>query len=297
MLELKHLRTLLTLAETGSVSRAAEQLHLTQSALSHQLRQLEAQLGTLLFVRKSTPLCFTPAGQILLNAARDILPRLTQAEAALKGLLSGEQGRLFVGVECHTCFEWLLPVVRRFQKAWPGVDLDILPSFSASALTLLQEHKCDLVITSDPIPHPRHIFEKLFQYEQVLIVPPGHRLASQPFITPDALTEETLICYPVEESRLDIFRRFLHPAGRRPRALRFSELTLMMLQLVDSGRGVCVLPRWLLDTQPEFDHLCRIRLGEEGLWSSLYAATDQAQHTLPHVQDFIDQIRQVGERF
>lgn len=291
MIEIKHLRTLQTLAETGSVSAAADKLHLTQSALSHQLKQLEQHLGFKLFQRKSNPLVFTPAGQILLNTAREVLPRIQQAEAMLRGLARGEQGRLYVGVECHTCFEWLMPVVRDFQQAWPGVDLDIIPSLTRSALSLLGENKCDLVITSDPVPTPAIIFEELFRYEQVLVLPPGHPLTARAWIEPDDLREQTLICYPVAEERLDIFRNFLTPAGVRPAALRFSELTLMMLSLVDSGRGVCVLPRWLLETVPEYAHLPCRRLGEDGLWSRLYAAADQHQAQLPPVRDFIQRIR------
>ncbi len=291
MLEIKHLKTLQALADTGSVSAAAESLHLTQSALSHQIRQLEQQLGFRLFQRKSTPLVFTPAGHILLNTAREVLPRLQQAEAMLRGLATGEQGRLYVGVECHTCFEWLMPVARAFQQAWPGVDLDIIPSLTQSALTLLGERKCDLVITSDPVPTPAVVHEELFRYEQMLVVPPGHRLSRQNRITPDDLRAETLICYPVSEERLDIFRNFLIPAGVRPAALRFSELTLMMLSLVESGRGVCVLPRWLLETVAEYAHLPRLRLGEDGLWSRLYAAMPRDQAALPPVRDFIARIR------
>lgn len=291
MIEIKHLRTLQALAETGSVSAAAEKLHLTQSALSHQIKQLEQQLGFRLFQRKSNPLTFTPAGQILLNTAREVLPRLQQAEAMLRGLATGEQGRLYVGVECHTCFEWLMPVVRDFQQVWPGVDLDIIPSLTQSALTLLGENKCDLVITSDPVPTPAVVFEELFRYEQVLVLNAGHPLTERPWITPEDLRDQTLICYPVAEERLDVFRNFLTPAGVRPAALRFSELTLMMLSLVDSGRGVCVLPRWLLETVPEYDHLPRRRLGEDGLWSRLYAAMPQQQAQLPPVRDFIQRIR------
>ncbi len=291
MLELKHLRTLQALAETGSVSAAAEQLHLTQSALSHQITQLEQQLGSKLFVRKSSPLRLTPAGQVLLTTAKEVLPRIRQCETTLRALASGEQGRLHIGVECHTCFEWLMPVVRAFQRAWPSVDIDIIPSLTHSGLMLLQQGKCDLVITSDPKPHPQRIYAELFRYEQVLVLPLNHPLSRQETVSPEALAEETLICYPVEESRLDVFRYFLHPAGVRPKQLRFSELTLMMLSLVDSGRGVCVLPRWLLNTLNEFEHLPKRRLGEKGLWSHLYAALPRSQADAPAVQDFINRIR------
>ncbi|SIN68607.1 transcriptional regulator, LysR family [Sulfurivirga caldicuralii] len=287
MIELRHLRTLQALAETGSVSRAAERLNLTQSALSHQLKQLEAQLGFVLFERKSSPLRFTPAGQVLLRTAQSVLPRIEQAQMELRAMASGEAGRLFVAVECHSCFEWLMPVVRDFQARWPQVDLDILPSLTRSALEMLAEHRCELVITSDPQPSRQWVFEPLFSYEQVLVMPSDHRLATRAVVEPDDLAEETLICYPVPEEKLDVFRKFLRPAGVRPKSLRFSELTLMMLQLVDAGRGVCVLPRWLVASQPAFAHLPVAQLGEDGLHSTLYGAYSVHQRDFAPLQDFI----------
>lgn len=287
MIELRHLRTLQALADTGSVSRAAERLNLTQSALSHQLKQLEAQLGFVLFERKSSPLRFTPAGQVLLRTAQSVLPRIEQAQMELRAMASGEAGRLFVAVECHSCFEWLMPVVRDFQARWPQVDLDILPSLTRSALDMLAEHRCELVITSDPQPSRQWVFEPLFSYEQVLVMPPGHRLATRAVVEPEDLAEETLICYPVPEEKLDVFRKFLRPAGVRPKSLRFSELTLMMLQLVDAGRGVCVLPRWLVASQLAFAHLPVAQLGEKGLHSTLYGAYSVHQRAFAPLQDFI----------
>jgi len=287
MIELRHLRALQALAETGSVSRAAERLNLTQSALSHQLGQLERQLGFVLFERKSSPLRFTQAGQVLLRTARAVLPRIEQAQMQLRAMASGEAGRLFVAVECHSCFEWLMPVVRDFHSRWPQVDLDILPSLTRSALELLAEHRCDLVITSDPQPSRQWLFEPLFSYEQVLVMPTGHHLAGRTLVLPQDLAEETLICYPVAEEKLDVFRKFLRPAGVRPKVLRFSELTLMMLQLVDAGRGVCVLPRWLVESQPTFSHLPVAQLGETGLQSTLYGAFSVHQQDFAPLQDFI----------
>jgi LysR family transcriptional regulator for metE and metH len=289
MLEIKHLITLQTLAETHSVNLAAQRLCLTQSALSHQIKQLEALLNLKLFERKTHPVEFTPAGQTLLQAAQEILPKLRHTEQTLKALAQGELGRLLIGVDCHTCFEWLLPMLRQYQQKWPGVDLDILNALGDQPLKKLQQQQLDLVITSDPEQLSDLRYDALFSYELVCVLPPEHVLCAKQWLEPADFAQHTLISYPVPRDKLDVFRRFLHPAHMEPKALRHSELTLMMLQLVDSNRGLCVLPKWLIQSQPEFRHLPIRSLGKEGLWSTLYAAT-HSQQTQPYIQDFIHQV-------
>lgn len=295
MIDVRHLKTLLALQQHNSVSLAAQTLCMTQSALSHQIKQLEHSLGLKLFERKSSPIRFTPAGKMLLKTAQEIVPKLEQTEMALKSFEAGEQGRLFIGVECHTCFEWLLPVMRSYQQAWQGVDMDVVNSLSGAAnnqaLSNLQRQKLDLVITSDPIELSGVIYKELFSYESVLVTAAGHPLAESDWITPQDLKHETLIHYPVPKEKLDVFKHFLMPADISPNE-RLSEMTLMMLQLVESRKGVCVLPKWLLATLPEFQHLPTIRLGTQGLWSKLYAAIHTDAENKAYIGAFIDRIKQ-----
>jgi LysR family transcriptional regulator for metE and metH len=290
MIEIKHLRTIASLAETHSVNLTAERLCMTQSALSHQIKQLEAQIELKLFERKTNPIQFTPAGQTLLKTAQEVLPKLLQTQRTLKALSQGEQGRLFIGVDCHTCFEWLLPFLRHYQGKWPNVDLDILNSFGEKPLRKLQTQQLDLVITSDPEPLRDLQYDALFSYELVCVLPLQHPLNNKQWLEPIDFKQETLIVYPVDQQKLDVFQRFLLPAKTYPKHIRYSELTLMMLQLVDSNRGLCVLPKWLIETQPEFSHLPIRSLGKDGLWSTLYAATAKTQHHQPYIQDFIQQV-------
>ena len=293
MIDVKHLKTIQALHQHGSVNQAAQALFMTQSALSHQIKQLEDSLGLKLFERKSSPLLLTPAGKLLLKTAQDILPQLEQAQISLQSLEKGEQGRLWIGVECHTCFEWLLPMVRTYQKEWQGVDVDILNSLVTSdqnALQNLIQQKLDVVITSDPIEHHQLNFHELFSYELVLVTALNHPLTQHAYLQPQDLADQTLIHYPVPLQKLDVFQHFLTPAGIQPAARRTTEITLMMLQQVESGRGVCVLPKWLLSTLSDYQHLPTIRLGEQGLWSRLYAATHQNQQHLAYLNAFVDQM-------
>ncbi|MCC5883717.1 MAG: LysR family transcriptional regulator [Halomonas sp.] len=294
MIELRHLRTLIALRDAGSLVEAAERVHLTQSALSHQIKDLEERLGTGLFVRKTRPVEFTRAGQRLLVLAEQVLPLVRMAERDVARLIGHEPGRLHMAIECHSCFQWLMPTVDRFRDHWPEVEIDIPGGHHFDPLPALAREQLDLVITADPQPLAGVYYEPLFRYEGLLAVARQHRLADRHSVPPQELAEETLITYPVEHARLDVFTQFLDPAGVRPREVRTAELTIMMMQLVASGRGVCALPNWALTEYLERDYVKAVSLGEGGMWSTLYAAIREESRDQPWMEDFLRTARETS---
>ncbi|UYP29508.1 transcriptional regulator MetR [Pseudomonas sp. Z8(2022)] len=287
MLELRHLKTLHALRETDSLVEAAERLHLTQSALSHQFKELEERLGLQLFARKTKPVRFTSAGLRLLQLADHLLPQLRTAERDLARLISGAAGRLHLAIECHSCFQWLMPTIDQFRNAWPEVELDMASGFSFAPLPALARGDLDLVVTSDPVQMNGISYVPLFGYEALLAVDNHHALRGKASIEPTDLLGQTLITYPVERDRLDIFTRFLEPADVEPAQVRTSELTMMMMQLVASGRGVCCLPNWALHEYSSRGYVTAKRLGEKGLHCTLYAAIRSDMLEVPYVSDFL----------
>ncbi|PRY69798.1 LysR family transcriptional regulator [Halomonas ventosae] len=294
MLELRHLRTLVALRDAGSLVEAAERVHLTQSALSHQIKDLEERLASPLFLRKTRPVEFTRAGTRLLTLAEQVLPLVRMAERDLARLAGNEQGRLHMAIECHSCFQWLMPTIDHFRNHWPEVEIDIPGGHHFDPLPALAREQLDLVITADPQPLPGIHYEPLFRYEGLLAVARQHPLAGRPFVTPEELAEETLITYPVEHSRLDVFTQFLDPAGVRPKEVRTAELTIMMMQLVASGRGVCALPNWALTEYLERDYVKAVALGEKGVWSTLFAAIREETRGAPWMEDFLRTARETS---
>jgi len=286
-LEVRHLKTLLALRETGSLVEAADRLCLTQSALSHQIKDLEARLNCTLFVRKTKPPRFTSAGQRLLALADEAIPAFLAAERDVAKLNTGEAGRLHICIECHSCFQWLVPCMESYRRHWPEVELDLTGGFSFAPLPALARGDLDLVITSDPIELPDIHYEPLFEYEAKLAVSNRHPLADRDFVMPEDLIDQTLITYPVDHDRLDVFTGFLDPAGVEPLDTRTAELTPMMAQLVASGRGVACLPNWALTEYLANELLTALRMTESGLWGQLYAAVRSDQSDAPYVKDFL----------
>lgn len=285
--ELRHLRTLVALRDAGSLVEAAERVHLTQSALSHQLKELEGRVGCGLFMRKTRPVRFTSAGLRLLSLADEVLPLVRGAEADLERLAGGESGRILIAIECHSCIDWLLPAIDAYRETWPLVEIDVSSGFHFAPLPALGRSDLDLVITSDPVADLGLRYVPLFSYEAVLAVAKDHPLAERTWVEPRDLAHETLIAYPVDRDRLDVFTSFLDPAGVAPESVRQTELTAMIAQLVASGRGVACLPNWALHDYVERGQLATTSLGEEGVWPTLHAAVREDQAAAPFMQGFI----------
>ncbi|OZB16815.1 MAG: LysR family transcriptional regulator [Rhodobacterales bacterium 34-62-10] len=286
-IEFRHLRTIKAIHEAGGLGRAADLLNMTQSALSHQIKGLEDQTGVELFVRRSKPLKLSAAGMRLLRAAERILPEVAALEQEFSGLREGKAGRLHIAIECHACFEWLFPVLEAFRKTWGDVDVDIRPGLAFDALPALMKEEVDLVVSSDPEDLPGISFEPLFDYAPVFVASSQHPLAQKPFIEADDFRGQTLITYPVERSRLDIFSQLLTPAKVEPAQIRQAELTAVILLLVASNRGVAVLPDWVVrEVKYSSDYITR-PLTEKGLTRSLYAAVRTEDLDKPYMTGLI----------
>ena len=269
-LELRHLRSLLALRECGGVSAAAKRLFLTQSALSHQIKLLEDFYNAPLFERKTQPLRFTAVGERLLRLAEEILPATQACGRDIVQLVEGAAGELRIAVECHTCFDWLIPAMDDFRTAWPAIELDIVSGFQADPVSLLMTRRADLAIVSRAEETANIAFLPLFSYEMVGIAAKTHPLAAKNIWQAEDFADETLITYPVPDDMLDLLRKVLIPKGISPKR-RTTELTITMVQLVASKRGVAALPYWAVLPYLQKGYISAHRI-EKGLRSDLYAA-------------------------
>ncbi|SDW68394.1 LysR family transcriptional regulator, regulator for metE and metH [Ruegeria halocynthiae] len=286
-IEFRHLRTIKAIHECGGLARAADQLNITQSALSHQIKGLEDQAGVELFLRRSKPMKLSAAGLRLLRLAEQILPQVEAMQEEFSSLRAGRTGRMHIAIECHACFEWLFPVLEAFRKSWSDVDVDIRPGLAFDALPALQKEEVDLVVSSDPENLPGVEFIELFDYQAVFVAASSHPLAEKPFIDAEDFRGQTLITYPVERTRLDLFSQLLIPARVEPATIRQVELTAVILLLVASNRGISVLPDWVVrEVKYNSDYVTR-PLTKDGITRSLYAAVRSDDLEKPFVQELV----------
>jgi LysR family transcriptional regulator, regulator for metE and metH len=286
-LEFRHMETLVALADCGSLSKAAERLCLTQSALSHQLKALESHYGAAVVEKNIRPLRFTAIGERLLTLARLVLPLVAEAGRDVARLAQGNAGPLRVTVQCHNCFDWLMPAMDSYRSLWPEVELDIISGFVSDPLPLLERGEAELAVIHDrPPPHAHLTFSPLFRYQSVALMSPRHPLAAKSWLAAADFADETLITYPVPDEMLDVMKHCLTPAAVNPKR-RTAELTVAILQLVASGRGIAALPSWTVGNYIERGYVVSRPIGPEGLHCELYAATTHAGAEAAYIREFI----------
>lgn len=287
MIDRSHLRILHAIDQQGSLTKAAHSLHLTQSALSHKIKNLESMKGVSLWSIEGRNIKLTQAGEYLLREAKRLLPQLERVDEVLAQYAQGEKGRLHLGMECSPCYQWLLKIVTPYLRAWPGVDVDVKQQFQFGGLAALFNYDIDMLVTPDPVKRDGVIFYPVFPYEQVLVVAENHPLAKHNYIEPEQLADQVLYTYPVASDRLDIFLQFLIPHNCQPKQHKTMGSTEMLLQMVITQRGVTTLPQWLVAEYATQLPLKTVRLGKQGVHKHIHLGIRQDDQHEPHLQAFL----------
>ncbi|WNG57539.1 LysR family transcriptional regulator [Archangium gephyra] len=291
-LEARDLRLIQAIAEQGGVTHASRRLHLSQSAVSHQLAGLEERLGVALFERVRKRMVITPAGQRLVVLAAEVLPRLAREQAMLRAALTSTSPRpLRLAAQCYTCYPWLPRVLAGLSTAHPEVDLRLDVEATRSVEEALLAERLDVALCCYPVSVPGLVSTPLFRDELVAVMPAGHPLAARPFVSGADLVEQTVYFYPLPAEDEARFCRELLP--RRPGALRLRTLPLTeaMMELVRSGHGVCLAARWSLGPYLEQGGLVTRSLGRRGYWRRWSAVHKRHGPLTPALATLVDLLR------
>lgn len=299
VLELRHLKTLIALREHGSLVAAATDLCLTPSAISHQLKELDHWYGVEVVNRRSRPVSFSNVGERLLRLADDVLPQVQIAQTDITRIVHGQTGRIIFSSECHSCFDWLMPLLNQYRQQYPDVDLDFAAGFESNPHELLQNAEFDLLITADPIALKGIEYFPIFEYESRLVLSTTHPLVRKEIILVEDLAEQTLITYPVDKHRLDIMAHLFIPANIQPKHIRTTDLTQMLIQLVASGRGIAALPDWVVNEYEQKGWVVSRRLdcvSPQGLRRTLYAGYRTEDKEKNYFEGFLKQLEKFSKK-
>ena len=291
MIEIRHLHLIKEIAETGNMTRAAARLFLTQPSLSHQLKDIESRLGVSLFLRVNKNLVLTPAGQKLLTAAGEIIPRIQTLERAIKGM-NDDSRELRISTNCYTCYQWLPQLMTKFTEKHPELRMDIVTEGMNNPIEYLLKDRIDVAISNVKTQDRGVHFEKLFDDEQVLLVPAAHPLAKRSFVKASDFKGENLIMYQGSFNDDFFASKVLIPVGVTPARVTKMQLTEARVELVKAGLGVSVLSRWLIH---RFVHgskdVKQIRINRSGFYRTWYMVTLDQKRSLRHISEFITYLK------
>ena len=286
-LDSRHLRLVSEIARAGNVTRAADRLHVTQSAVSHQLREIEDRMGTPLFVRAGRRMFPTAAGAHLIQTAARVLDEIARAEATVQQFARNETGEFRVCTECHTGYHWLPPVLASVYRTYPGYQVRIAAEHTMHPIAGLLEGKLDLAIVNRQPVDRRLRIRPLFEDEHAAIVHVDHPFAGQAFVTPEQLAAERLFLYSRTLDDAFIVRRVMRPAGVEPAQVTFLQLTEAILEMVKARMGISVLPVWSIAPSLESGMVRAVRITRGGVFRRWEAATLAAAPPSEFVEHFL----------
>jgi len=291
MLEVADLELVRAVAENGSLTRAAIELHTTQSALSHRLATMEDKLGTMLFERLGRTMRPTPAGAKLILESGAILDLLSQATTNVVREGKNSSSVLRLATQCYTCYSWLPPVLTRFKRTFPNVRVDIILDATYRATAALLEGGLDVGVVAGPVRGRRLTSEPLFDDELVVVMRPGHPLSKRTWVDAQDLAGENLITYDFPLEQTALYRQVFKPSRLIPESILRVPLTEAIIEMVKAGLGVSVLAQWAIDAHLQTRSVCAKPITNSGLHREWHVATLRAGSKRPHLIQFIQLLR------
>lgn len=271
IMEIRYLRLIKAIVEEGSLTHAMDILHLSQSALSYQLKEAELQVGTEIFYRRNKKLILTQVGKKLYASAIKVLSEIDATDAEIKKMMNGENGVIRISTECYTSYHWLPAVLKKFNNEFPNVELEIIFEATHHPIEKLIAGELDIAITSNPEQVEQVEFIKLFSDEMLAVVPIHHPWASRPYIEAQDFQDVNLIIHSLPLDTVSIFRTELTPKGIEPKKLIVLPLTEASIELVKANMGVIVLANWALVPYLKRE-IKSVKINKEGFFRQQYVA-------------------------
>jgi len=271
-MEIRHLRLIKAIVEEGSITKAIDKLHLTQSALSHQLKEAEYQLGTKIFLRQNKKLILTKAGEKLYNTANEILDKLSGTEREIKQMIFGEMGEIRISTECYSGYHWLPSVLKEFQMLYPNIELKIVMEATHYPLQKLLANSLDIAITSDPVKDNKIKYLQLFQDEMVMVVSRTHPWGDKKFVVAEDFVNEHLLIHSFPLETVTVHQFLLAPANISPKKITALPLTEASIEMVKANMGVMSMAKWALQPYLKNNDIKAVKIGKNGLKRKHYVA-------------------------
>jgi LysR family transcriptional regulator, regulator for metE and metH len=246
-INLQHLKVISEIEKQGSMTKAADALFLTQSALSHHVKELEKNLGITVFERRNKKLWLTEVGRHLLASADVIRAELEKLEDKISKLKTGNTGTIRISTECYTTYSWLPKLVKSFNAKYPKLTIKVVTEATANTTQFLQNGQLDVAITSrEKLPDATFHYTYLFKDELVVIVHKDHPLATYEYLEPKDFDQQTLLVYDYDDKDLDILQLILKPAGVQLAELIKMPLSEIIIEMVKANFGITVMANWLV---------------------------------------------------
>ncbi|MBS7563461.1 LysR family transcriptional regulator [Mucilaginibacter sp. Bleaf8] len=283
---LHHFRLVDTIFKEGTLTKAAASLHLTQSALSHQLKELESALEVEVFHRQGKRLHLSEEGFRFLKSAERILNEIKSLEEDIHNFKNGKTGKLNISMQCYTAYHWLPGIIKHFKTQWPDVNIEIVSDATRRPLEYLLRGDLDIAIVRTQMVNNKIIYEPIFDDRITIVVPDDHPFARKSNIQVTDFENQELILPLYDPSYQDtpVFESLLQVHQVKLKNMHRIHYTDAVIEMVKAGLGVTVMADWIVKPYLNGSNLVALPLPEAISQRTWYAATCRQT---PAIQNFL----------
>ena len=291
-MEIRHLRLIKTIAEEKGITKSLNKLFLTQSAVSHQLRDIEERIGCKIFYRSKNQWLLTPEGKILYDSAVKVIGEIDLAMDKVNGMREGHAGTIRISTGCYTTYHWLPGFLTRMKVLYPKLDVQIVVEATHRPLQNLLDNALDLGITSDPADDKSLKYIELFKDEVMAVMSVNDEIARKKYLSAEDFKTQTLIIYSYPLESVSVYQHFLKPLKVMPKEIITIPLTEVALEMVKAGMGIMTMPKWAMKPFVSIPEIQLVKIGQKGLMRTHYAAIRHEDSNKKYIADFIENLKE-----
>ena len=245
---LQHFRLVRTIVQEGSITKAAEILHLTQSALSHQLKELEKELKVPVFYRRGKKMLLSDEGQRFLCSAEKILTELSLLEEDLADFRQGRTGCIKISTQCYTAYHWLPAILHHFKQSSPGVSVQIMSEATVKPLDFLVNGELDVGIVRTKSDNTGIYYEPIFEDQLLVVMHKHHPLAQKDFIEiADFQNEELFLAFADPATgNVPVIGALMQMEQVQPKKIHYIHYTDAIIEMLHSNLGISIMADWIV---------------------------------------------------
>lgn len=285
-MELKYFRLIKTIAEEGNIANSSEQLFLTQSALSHQLREMEERLGFKVFHRTRNKWKLTEEGEELHKIANNVIKAIEQGFNNIQYIKEGSKGTIRISTECYSFYQDLPGFIQKMAVLYPEIEVDLNLEATHQPIAKILSNDIDIAIVSSKPNSERLSSIKLFEDQIFAIINKEHPLHPKEYIEASDFLNVHLIIHSFPLETVSIYEQFLKPNGIMPIKISAIPLTEVALEMVAANMGITCMPRWALKSFKISDDLLFKKIGKYGLKRSHYLVFREEDKNKRYITDF-----------
>ena len=292
IMDLRYLKLVKTIVEEGNITKSADRLFLTKSALSHQLRDFEERIGVKLFFRSRNEWTLTKEGHEVYDIACQVIHRIDEGLTKIAKIQSGARGTIKLSTECYSFYHGLPAFIQRMNVLYPEIDIVLKVESKQTPMSQLLSNDLDMCIVTHPSGSDKILTYELFEDELFALVNVEHDLAQKAYLDAFDFADQHLIIHSLPIETVSVYQHFLKPHHVDPKRITAIPMTEVALELIESNMGIACYSKWALKSFKLPESLKFIRLGHNGLKRKHYLAIRSEDQQKQYIREFIDNIKE-----